>query len=64
MKVPKPGQCWSPDGDHIVRCAKRVNGCRGCIYEDNPWLCPGVRARNNQAERLDCSLNGIIFIRP
>lgn len=64
MKAPRPGQFWSPDGVHIVRCSKRVNGCRGCLYEDSIILCPGVHAKNGQTEPLDCTLNGIIFVKP
>lgn len=62
MKPPKPGQYWSPDGVHIVRCKKRTNGCKGCIYEDNIILCPGVCTKNGQ--KIDCSLLGIIFVKP
>ena len=62
MKAPRPGQYWSPDGVHIVRCAKRTNGCKGCLYEDSILLCPGVCTK--QGKKLDCSLNNIILVKP
>lgn len=62
MKPPKPGQYWSPDGVHIVRAIKRTTGCNGCIYEDNAFLCPGVKLKG-KPKLIDCVLNGTIFIK-
>ena len=63
MKPPKPGQYWSPDGVHIVRAAKRTNGCKGCIWENNLYICPGVKLKGQQ-KMIDCLLCGIIFVKP
>lgn len=63
MKPPgRPGQYWSPDGDHIVRIAKRTNGCKGCVYEDCLYVCPGLQIKKEK--RIDCELRRIIFVKP
>ena len=61
MKPPKPGQYWSPDGVHVVRAVKRISGCKGCLYEDNILLCPGIKIKG-QPRKIDCVLCGVIFI--
>lgn len=63
MKPPgKPGQIWTPDGIHNVRIMKRTNGCKGCIWENCLYLCPGVQTK--QGKKINCELRGIIFVKP
>ena len=63
MKPPgKPGQIWTPDGVHNVRVKKRTNGCKGCIWEDSLYTCPGIQLRKEK--RIDCDLSGVIFVKP
>jgi hypothetical protein len=56
----KPGQL-AKINNHVVRCMKREEGCKGCIFED-PILCPSVAKNNKDAP--DCVTLGIIFVRP
>lgn len=59
MKKPKPGQTYWLHG-HQLRFKKRECGCKGCLYEDNIMLCPGVEIKGVKA--LDCIGYGIILV--
>lgn len=48
-------------GEVIVRCKKRVNGCKGCVLDDM-ILCP--RMGKNQKDYVSCIEDGIIFVTP
>lgn len=60
MKKPVPGQfCWY--NGHLLRFKKRENGCKGCIYEDNLILCPGVVIKGKKT--IDCVNNRVILVK-
>ena len=61
MKKPVPGHIHWVNG-HMLWFAKRTDGCKGCIYENNLILCPDVVTKNNNA-RINCALYRVILVK-
>ena len=55
-----PGRFAKINGK-LVRCAKRTNGCKGCVFNDI-LLCP--RMGKNQDTSITCIEDMLIFVKP
>lgn len=53
----KPGQLCTFH-NNVYRAARKTNGCEGCAFNHNVYVCPVMIAKS---KRIDCLLDNIIL---